>query len=340
MTLAEARRILSSRGIVLRHQEGEFRVNYVRGREETAYYTNDLDDAVRTGLVMVHHGSHHHNPKWDVGERVKFRRDGTMVLPAHRHLNPKRLTRAKARLILHHGEVRGYPLTEPQRGFFGARASGYPRRNAMARGYGASALPAHYRRSRSRSRRLPPMAGHRIVRGGRHYVHNPGGTNWMPIVLIGAAAFFLLPRLTGAGGVGGLFGTSVLPAGYTYMGSGYYRGPDGQTYYRSPTTGQLAVASPAAATGAIAQNAGYGLINTTIGAVTGGLTSLIKGIFAPSSGGPVTTQAGVTDPSVVPGSLTWDPNVSAAEIPLDQPSLGGDTTVGLTPEPLPDFLGA
>ena len=26
--------------------------------------------------------------KWDVGERVKFRRDGTMILPAHRHLNP------------------------------------------------------------------------------------------------------------------------------------------------------------------------------------------------------------------------------------------------------------
>jgi hypothetical protein len=276
MTIQEARRILGSRGIVLRHHEGEYRVNYVRGREETAYYTNDLDDAVRTGLVMVHHGSHHHNP----------------------------------------------------------------RRNAMARGYGASALPAHYRRSRSRSRRLPPMAGHSIVRGGRHYRHNPGGTNWMPIVLIGAAAIFLLPKLTGAGGIGSMFGgTSVLPTGYTYMGSGYYRGPDGQTYYRSPTTGQLQVASAGAATGAIAQNAGYGLINTTIGAVTGGLTSLIKGIFAPGSGGPTTTQAGVTDPSVVPGSLTWDPNQNYNEIPLDQPDAGG-ASVGLTPEPLPDFLGA
>lgn len=39
------------------------------------------------------------------------------------------LTRRKARLILHHGEVRGFPLTERQRKFFGARASGYPRRN-------------------------------------------------------------------------------------------------------------------------------------------------------------------------------------------------------------------
>jgi hypothetical protein len=39
------------------------------------------------------------------------------------------LTRRKARLILHHGEVRGYALTPTQRRYFGARASGYPPRN-------------------------------------------------------------------------------------------------------------------------------------------------------------------------------------------------------------------
>jgi hypothetical protein len=329
MTIEEARRILSSRGIVLRHQDGEFRVNYVRGREETAYYTNDLDDAVRTGLVMVHHGSQHHNPK--------------------------RLTRAKARLILHHGEVRGYPLTEPQRGFFGARASGYPRRNAMARGYGASALPAHYRR-RSRSHRLPPLAGHRIVRGGRHYRHNPGGTNWMPLVLIGAAVF-LLPKLMGTSGLpfGGLLGTSVTPPGFTYLGSGYYRGPDGQTYYRSPTTGQMAVSSPASASAAMAQNVGYGLINTTIGAAGGALTSLIKGIFSPQ-----TYQAAVNDPSVAGGTVA-DTSVSGGgatvtapdvlsgaynvPVPIDtstgqltlDTTLGSASDVGLTPAPMPDF---
>ncbi len=43
--------------------------------------------------------------------------------------NPKRLTSKKARLILHHKKVKGFPLTEAQRGFFGARASGYPRTN-------------------------------------------------------------------------------------------------------------------------------------------------------------------------------------------------------------------
>jgi hypothetical protein len=36
----------------------------------------------------------------------------------------------KARQILHDKEVRGHPLTEKQRGFFGARASGYPEKPA------------------------------------------------------------------------------------------------------------------------------------------------------------------------------------------------------------------
>ena len=39
------------------------------------------------------------------------------------------LTAGKARLILHEGQVRGHPLTEPQRKFFGAISSGQkPRR--------------------------------------------------------------------------------------------------------------------------------------------------------------------------------------------------------------------
>jgi hypothetical protein len=38
----------------------------------------------------------------------------------------KKLTKGKANLILHEGEVRGHPLTKKQRGFFGARASGQP----------------------------------------------------------------------------------------------------------------------------------------------------------------------------------------------------------------------
>lgn len=40
---------------------------------------------------------------------------------------------AKAREILHHGTVRGKPLTEKQRGFMGARASGQPRKKKWSR---------------------------------------------------------------------------------------------------------------------------------------------------------------------------------------------------------------
>lgn len=40
--------------------------------------------------------------------------------------NPHGLTPAKARQILHDRSVRGHPLTEAQRGYFGAVASGYP----------------------------------------------------------------------------------------------------------------------------------------------------------------------------------------------------------------------
>lgn len=44
-------------------------------------------------------------------------------MPKGKH---KKLTKKKARKILRHGEVRGHPLTEKQKGFFGARAGGAP----------------------------------------------------------------------------------------------------------------------------------------------------------------------------------------------------------------------
>jgi hypothetical protein len=37
-------------------------------------------------------------------------------------------TKEKARKVLRHGSVRGKKLTKRQRGFFGARASGEPRK--------------------------------------------------------------------------------------------------------------------------------------------------------------------------------------------------------------------
>jgi hypothetical protein len=40
----------------------------------------------------------------------------------------KKLTAAKARKILHDKSVKGHPLTGKQRRFFGARASGQPKK--------------------------------------------------------------------------------------------------------------------------------------------------------------------------------------------------------------------
>lgn len=67
-------------------------------------------------------------------------------------LNPK-LTRRKARLILHEGKVRGRKLTGRQRRFFGARASGYPRKNPAGRIQNIGrALEVRYHRTVGRQR--------------------------------------------------------------------------------------------------------------------------------------------------------------------------------------------
>ena len=96
--------------------------------------------------------------------------------------NPPRLTRRKARLILHHRSVRGHPLTPPQRGMFGAVASGYPltrlRRNpptkrrshhvsnSPVRFHGAFAKQADAER---KAARLGGMIKSFTVRGQRRY---------------------------------------------------------------------------------------------------------------------------------------------------------------------------
>jgi len=235
-----------------------------------------------------------------------------------------KLTRRKARLILHHGEVRGYPLTEPQRRFFGARASGYPRRNAMA----ARFCPV------CRSR--PHLAGCPRKHGTRHYRHNPGkggGMNWMPILLIGGAAFFLLPRLTGAGGMFGA-GTSVLPAGYTYLGSGFYRGPDGQTYYRSPTTGQMTPATTQQVMAAQAQQVGTSFATAIIPTATTAITSLFGGLVKSLGGAFQTDQQPLGSPA---GTVEGDILGTGASSGGYSDVLRSGGEVGIVPAPLPEF---
>lgn len=52
LTIKQARIELSAVNMSLRGKDGEFRVNYAGGIEASAYYTNDLWDAVKTGLAM------------------------------------------------------------------------------------------------------------------------------------------------------------------------------------------------------------------------------------------------------------------------------------------------
>jgi hypothetical protein len=53
MTLTEAKAALRPLGLSLRKRDGEYRVNFTGGAEATAYYTNDIFDAVETGRQMA-----------------------------------------------------------------------------------------------------------------------------------------------------------------------------------------------------------------------------------------------------------------------------------------------
>lgn len=54
MSIQEAKTIVRALGLTLRKQTtGEFRVNFQNGGQESAYYTDDLADAVDTARVMA-----------------------------------------------------------------------------------------------------------------------------------------------------------------------------------------------------------------------------------------------------------------------------------------------
>ena len=54
MTLQEAKSIARHLGFTLRKvRSGDYRVNLPGGDETTAYYTGDLEDAVRTAVEMA-----------------------------------------------------------------------------------------------------------------------------------------------------------------------------------------------------------------------------------------------------------------------------------------------
>jgi hypothetical protein len=53
LTLAQARAALAQLGLVIKKTDREYRVNWPKAREATAYYTTELDDAVATGKAMA-----------------------------------------------------------------------------------------------------------------------------------------------------------------------------------------------------------------------------------------------------------------------------------------------
>lgn len=52
MTLKKVKKTLSLYNMSIRYRDGEYRVNFVPGKESTAYYTDDLEDAFHTALLM------------------------------------------------------------------------------------------------------------------------------------------------------------------------------------------------------------------------------------------------------------------------------------------------
>jgi hypothetical protein len=52
LTLADVRTRLREMGMVITHVDDEYRINFRNGKEATAYYTNALDDALGTALLM------------------------------------------------------------------------------------------------------------------------------------------------------------------------------------------------------------------------------------------------------------------------------------------------
>jgi hypothetical protein len=57
MTLQEAKSIARHLGLTLRKvRSGDYRVNFRDGNETTAYYTDNLEDAVNTAVEMARNG--------------------------------------------------------------------------------------------------------------------------------------------------------------------------------------------------------------------------------------------------------------------------------------------
>lgn len=133
-----------------------------------------------------------------------------------------------------------------------------------------------------------------------------GGMGMGTVALIGGAAFlFLTP--TGRALASRFTGGYSVPAGYTPIGNGLYRGPDGRIYAMNPSTGQM-VASPTGVTPTSAEDLLLKAGITIGSAALPGLISWIGSLFGTSvSGAPApsggTFDPGTFNPSQDPGGL-------------------------------------
>lgn len=60
LTLKNVKAELRKYNVVIEKRDDEYRVNVARGAESTAYYTNDLSDALGTGIAMGTHVTTQH----------------------------------------------------------------------------------------------------------------------------------------------------------------------------------------------------------------------------------------------------------------------------------------
>lgn len=148
--------------------------------------------------------------KWDVGERVQFQRDGSMVLPAHRHLNPRVIPGTALEVRYRRatdGKLYYHPFEGPVK--MVANADGSVTLRGSKRIWADDREAGFWERyGHPKRRRNPGMARRRR-----------GKDNTMLWLIGGAAAFFFWPQIsqalglaTGAVSTGG---QSIIPQGST-----------------------------------------------------------------------------------------------------------------------------
>lgn len=65
LTYHDAQHELRKLGLILIRKDGEYKVNFRGGKEGTAYFTNELDDALATGKKMAEAKVEVFQSKWD-----------------------------------------------------------------------------------------------------------------------------------------------------------------------------------------------------------------------------------------------------------------------------------